>query len=61
MAFEEISKLLKADGMLVFEGECLRFYCEDETGTKVENERIRELANSNISIALSYAYTFQRG
>jgi 2-polyprenyl-3-methyl-5-hydroxy-6-metoxy-1,4-benzoquinol methylase len=59
MAFEEISKLLKADGMLVFEGECLRFYCEDETGTKVENEHIRELANSNIPLTLFYANTFK--
>ena len=59
MAFEEISKLLKADGMLVFEGECLRFYCEDETGTMVENDHIEELANSNIPLTLFYSNTYK--
>jgi tRNA (mo5U34)-methyltransferase len=59
MAFEEISKLLTTDGILIFEGECLRFYCEDETGARIENDYIRELANSNIPLTLFYANTFK--
>ena len=34
LAFEELSKLLGPDDMLVFEGECLRSYWEDEKGMR---------------------------
>lgn len=59
MAFEEIAKLLNDDGALVFEGECLRFYCEDEAGVRMDDECIRKLALSNIPLTLFYANTFK--
>ena len=59
LAFEEISKLLKDDGLLIFEGECLRFYSENEAGVRMDDECIRRLASSNIPLTLFYANAFK--
>lgn len=59
MAFEEIAKLLNNDGALIFEGECLRFYGEDETGARIDAECLRKLATSNIPLTLFYANKFK--
>jgi SAM-dependent methyltransferase len=60
LGFEQVSQLLKAHGLLLFEGECLRFYCEDENGLRVDEECIRRLADSNVPIALFYANSYLR-
>ena len=59
LAFEELSKLLNDDGALVFEGECLRFYCEDEAGVRMDDECIRKLASSNVPVTLFYANKYK--
>lgn len=59
LAFEELSKLLDQGGTLVFEGECLRGYWENEEGKRCDLPTLVEIANSNIPLCLFYAETFK--
>jgi tRNA (mo5U34)-methyltransferase len=59
LAFEELSKLLDQGGTLVFEGECLRNYWENEEGKRCDIPDLIAIANSNIPLCLFYADTFK--
>jgi len=59
LAFEELSKLLNQGGTLVFEGECLRNYWENEEGKRCDFPDLIAIANSNIPLCLFYADTFK--
>ena len=57
IAFNEISKLLSADGLLLLEGECLRNYAEFPGGMDGENpsDLVRVMAESSLPITLFYS------
>jgi tRNA (mo5U34)-methyltransferase len=59
LAFEELSNLLAQDGLLVFEGECLRGYWEDEIGTRCNIPDLSAIANSDVPLCLFYADSFK--
>jgi len=51
-AFEEVSHVVSADGQVFFEGECLRNYAETRDGVPVQNDLIRQIAVSDLPLAL---------
>jgi len=59
LAFEQIASILRDDGVLVYEGECLRLYAEDTVGSPYQDEQIRQLALSQLPISLFYADTYK--
>lgn len=60
LAFERIAGALEEGGLLFFEGECLRIYGEDARGRPVKKRWIRQLADSDIPVALYYADGYKR-
>jgi SAM-dependent methyltransferase len=51
-AFQQIADVLADSGQLLFEGECLRTYAETLDGSGVRNELVRQIADSDIPLAL---------
>lgn len=58
-SFECIQKVLKSDGILYFDGECLLNYAEKLDGTPDGNLNIAELAKSEVPITLCYPRRFK--
>jgi tRNA (mo5U34)-methyltransferase len=55
LAFEQIYKLLKPSGLLLFEGECFSHYAETLGNKRIWNRlRLALIAHSEIPLALSY-------
>ena len=55
LALEEIYKILKPGGLLLFEGECFSHYAETLENKRVWNRlRLALIAHSQIPLALSY-------
>jgi tRNA (mo5U34)-methyltransferase len=59
LAFERLASLLADDGQLVYEGECLRNYWEDETGKPFDSVDFRALVQSNVPVCLFYSRTYK--
>lgn len=59
LGFEELAKVLKPNGILVFEGECLRSYWEDEFGNPCPAPDVTPVATSDIPVCLFYADAFK--
>jgi tRNA (mo5U34)-methyltransferase len=51
-AFQQIAEVLAEGGQVFFEGECLRSYAETLSGSGVRNEFVRQIADSEIPLAL---------
>lgn len=51
-AFEQICAVLKPDGQVLFEGECLRTYAENLNGEPVRGEFVTDVADSSLPLAL---------
>jgi len=53
LAFEAVSEVLAADGVLVFEGECLRNYAETAEGEPIAGRLVTDIAQSNLPLMLA--------
>ncbi|HEV3112537.1 MAG TPA: class I SAM-dependent methyltransferase [Candidatus Binataceae bacterium] len=51
-AFEQIARVLASEGQVCFEGECLRRYAETLSGDGVQDDLVRQIAISEIPLAL---------
>jgi hypothetical protein len=51
-AFEELCAVLEPDGQLIFEGECLLNYAETLDGKAVRGELVKQMAASEVPLAL---------
>jgi len=51
-AFQQIGEVMAEEGRLFFEGECLRSYAETLSGSGVRDELVRQIADSEIPLAL---------
>ncbi len=51
-AFEELCAVLEADGQIIFEGECMLNYAETVDGKAVRGESVKQLAASDVPLAL---------
>lgn len=61
LAFEQISKALKADGLLLFEGEVLKNYAENTDGSvHADADLVAAMAESDLPITLYYSGPFKK-